>query len=261
MVAQGQPSDLAMVRRATAGDLARTALGFAAVAAALLWGLCVLIATRSRRRAINAMTSFFADVGSRAVGLRLEIEGAEHLVRHRPCVFIYNHQSTADILLLCMVLRGDATAVAKRELRRNPLLGPAFWLAGIVFIDRFDRERAIEALQPAIATLHSGISIAMAPEGTRSRDESPGPFKKGPFRLAMAAQVPVVPIVFVNARDVMPPRKLIARRATVRAIVRAPIPAHEWRREDLDERIAELREHYCETIEAEWRARRTGVRG
>lgn len=225
-------------------DPLRTAAAAGAVILALLWGVLVALATQSRRRGINAMATLFGDLGCFLTGIRVEIEGEDHLTAHRPCVFIFNHQSTVDILIIARLLRRDATAVVKRELRNNPVFGLPFRWAEVVFIDRFDRERAIEALRPVVETLRGGISIAVAPEGTRSLERRPGPFKKGAFRMAMAAGVPIVPIVIAHTRDLMPKGSLVLRSGPVHVSVGPPIWTEHWSPEELDQRIAEVRQLY-----------------
>ena len=83
-------------------------------------------------------------------------------------MFIFNHQSGLDMLLVCKLLRRDFVGIAKRELKSNPIFGPVLSLAGTVFVDRFNHERAVEALAPAIEALRHGLSLAIAPEGTDS---------------------------------------------------------------------------------------------
>ena len=236
-------------RRLRPGDVARTLLALAAIAPGLAAGAARLATTRDRRRAVNRAIEVWGQLGTRAAGIRLEVAGGEHL-RLRPAVFVFNHQSGVDPIILCALLRGDFVGVAKRELRRNPVLGPAFAFAGVVFVDRFDHERAVRALAPAVETLRAGLAIAIAPEGTRSRGRALGPFKKGAFRLAMAAAVPVVPIVIHNAGDVLPRGAWIMTPATVEVRVHAPVATEGWRPETLDAHVAEVRALFERTLDA-----------
>lgn len=220
----------------------------ATVLPSLLVGLAVLAAGRGRQRAANAMIGVWIRLAPKVAGLRLEVENAERLDATRPAVFLFNHQSSADILILCMLLRRDFTGVAKQELRRHWVFGPAFAFAGAVFIDRFDRPKAIAALQPAVDVVRGGISVGIAPEGTRSRDGKLGPFKKGAFRLALAARVPLVPLVIHDSGRVLPKKAIAVRPATLRVEVLEPIATEGWRLEELDERIAEVRQLYLERL-------------
>jgi len=153
------------------------------------------------------------------------------------------------MLLLCKLLRRDIVGIAKREARRNPLFGPIMAFADTVFIDRFDRQRAIAALAPAIATLRAGTSIVIAPEGTRSLTPRPGPFKKGAFHIAMAAGAPLVPIVFRNCLDALPKHGLVIRPTTVEVVVHPPIATDGWDADDLDARVQGVRQLFVETLE------------
>jgi putative phosphoserine phosphatase/1-acylglycerol-3-phosphate O-acyltransferase len=167
-------------------------------------------------------------------------------------VFLFNHQSSIDPVLLMALLRRDVTAVAKKELAANPLVRLAGALADAVFIDRGNREDAVAAMRPLVEeALLRGKSLAVAPEGTRSGTGRLGPFKKGAFRLAMAGGVPVVPIVFRNANDVWPLGTQFMRPGTVDVVVHPPIPTAGWTDETLDAHIAAVRGVYLDTL-ANW---------
>src|SRR5204863_6140744 len=129
-----------------------------------------------------------------------------------------------------------------------PLFGPTFAFAGTVFIDRSNRQKAIEALRPAIAALRDGTSLAIAPEGTRSVTPRVGPFKKGAFHIAMEARVPVVPIVFRNALDALTKHALVIRLATDELVVHPPVPTDGWTEETLDRHITVVRPHIDERL-------------
>ena len=227
-------------RRTRPRDLARTLLTLSAVLPGLAAGLASWLATRDPRRARNRAIALWGRLGTAAAGIRLEVEGARHLAL-RPAVFLINHQSGIDPILVCALLERDVVGVAKSELRRNPLLGPAFAFAGSVFLDRSDRVQSVRALQPAVDTLHSGIAVAVAPEGTRGDGARLGPFKKGAFRLALAAKVPVVPIAIENAADVLPRGARVMTAATVRVRVGAPIATDGWSVERLDGHVEDVR--------------------
>ena len=230
-------------------DLLRTLLAVAAIAPGLAAGVARLLATRDRRRAINRAIEVWGDLGTRAAGVRLHIEGREHL-ETRPAVFVFNHQSGADPFLMCAILRRDFVGVAKAEIRKNPVLGPAFAFADTVFVDRADHEQALRALEPAVETLRRGLSILIAPEGRRSRGYEVGTFKKGAFRIAMAAGAPIVPIVMHDARDVLPRGGWIMRAGTVHVTVLEPVRTEAWRLEELDAEVARVRERFVETLAA-----------
>jgi 1-acyl-sn-glycerol-3-phosphate acyltransferase len=237
-------------RLAVLAGVLRSLAVLASVAVCLASGVALLALWRDRRRAVNAMIGLWIRLAPPLAGLRLVVRHAERIDASRPAVFLFNHQSSADILILCMLLRRDFTGVAKQELRRHFVLGPAFAFAGAVFIDRFDRPKAIEALAPAAGVLCGGVSVGIAPEGTRSLGGALGPFKKGAFRLALAARVPVVPIVIHDSYRVLPKRAIAIHPATVHVDVLEPIATEAWTLAGLDARIAAVRQRYVEALVA-----------
>jgi putative phosphoserine phosphatase/1-acylglycerol-3-phosphate O-acyltransferase len=88
----------------------------------------------------------------------------------------------------------------------------------------------------------------LAPEGTRSPTGHLGRFKKGAFHMAMAAKVPIVPIVLRNTLDALPKHGIIVRPATIEVVVHPPIPTANWKPEDLDRHVEETRRLYLETL-------------
>ena len=231
-------------------EIVRSSLAIASIIPAFAVGAIPGVLNRSRRDMVNLAITAWGELGTALAGIRLEVRGEEHLWSHRPAVFVFNHQSAVDALLICKLLRRDIVAVAKQEVRKNPLFGPTFAFAGTVFIDRFDRQRAIEALRPAIAALREGTSLVIAPEGTRSTTPRLGPFKKGAFHIAMGARVPIVPIVFRNTLDALPKHGLVIRPTTVEVVVHPPIPTDDWTPDTLEQRIGEVRALFVDTLEA-----------
>jgi len=230
-------------------DALRSTLAIGSILPAFMVGAVPGALAGSRRTAINVAISSWGEVGTALAGIELAVEGEEHLWSHRPAVFVFNHQSAVDMLLLCKLLRRDIVGVAKQEVLRNPLFGPILSFAGTVFIDRSNHVRAIEALAPAVETLRGGTSIVIAPEGTRSLTPRVGAFKKGAFHIAMAAGVPIVPIVFRNALDALPKNGIVIRPTTVEVIVHPPIPMDGWTAENLDERVRAVRELFVAGVE------------
>jgi putative phosphoserine phosphatase / 1-acylglycerol-3-phosphate O-acyltransferase len=226
-----------------------TVLAIGSLAPAFTLGIPAAVLSGSWRRAVNVGIATWGELGTALTGVDLQISGEAHLWAQRPAVFIFNHQSGIDMLLLCRLLRRDIVGVAKQELRKNPIFGPVFAMAGVVFVDRFDHERAVAALAPAVETLRQGISLVLAPEGTRSATARLGHFKKGAFRLAMAAGVPIVPIVFRNALDALPKHGVIVRPTTVEVVVHPPIPTTGWTVAGLDDEIAAVHRLYEETLD------------
>ncbi len=229
-------------------EMAGFAAAMGAIGPAALVGIPAAIASGSLRRGMDLMMSTYADLSTALTGVEVQVDGEEHLWSHRPAVFIFNHQSGLDALLMSRLLRRDVVGVAKQELKDTPIIGQLAQLAGTVFVERADREKAIDSLQSAEKAVRQGLSIMIAPEGTRSATKRPGQFKKGAFRMAMKTGVPIVPIVLKNALDALPRHAMVIRPATVEVVVHPPISTDGWKLEELDDRIAEIRDLYERTL-------------
>src|SRR5215471_8955613 len=243
-------------RRAGIADIAHTAAGLAGMIGGFTAGVVLGAAAGSRRDAVDLGTTLAGEVGSALAGVRLDVHGAEHLAA-RPAVFLFNHQSQLDVLILAKLLRGGFTAVAKKELANSPGFGLMFRLADVAFVDRQDNAQAREALQSAVQKLHDGISLVIAPEGTRSATPALGPFKKGAFHVAMQAGVPIVPIVIRNSGELMWRGATTIHAGTVQIAVLPPIATEGWDAVGLDEHIRQVRRQYLATL-ANWPAHGSG---
>ncbi len=212
-------------------------------------GLPIWALTGSRRRAQNFSTSLFADTASALIGLKLDIRGEENLWVQRPAVFVFYHQSKADVVIMTSLLRRDIAGVGKKEIKKMPIIGQVLEFGGTVLIDRENAASAIEAMQPLVDVMRvEGKSVIMAPEGTRTVSPKLAPFKKGAFHLAMQAGVPIVPIVIHNALDVAPKGDFIYRPATVEVDVLAPVDTSDWTVATINEHVAEVRQLFLDTL-------------
>ena len=173
-------------------------------------------------------------LGLRAAGVRTRVRFAVPLKASQPYLFLANHASNLDPPLLAAVLLPMRTAMLiKQELLRIPLLGRGMRLAGFVPVARSGSvEDARRSLEQAAAVIKSGVSITAFVEGTRSPDGRLLPFKKGPFFLAMASEVPVVPVTLIGTGKLLPKGVLRLRKGTIDVIVHAPIEPGAYRDRD-----------------------------
>jgi len=160
----------------------------------------------------------------RAAGTPVEAVGLDRIPRDRPVLYASNHTSMFDIWALAATLPGSTRFVAKEELGRIPLVGLAMRRAGHIMIDRFNRARAFAAYDQAAETIRSGISPIVFPEGTRSPTGELQPFKNAPFGLAIAAQVPIVPLYVDGTYRILPKGGLRLHPMPIRIEVGEPIP-------------------------------------
>jgi 1-acyl-sn-glycerol-3-phosphate acyltransferase len=169
----------------------------------------------------------------RATGARIECSGLDANRPRTPRVYIANHQSFVDVWALLYLLGTEARFVAKDELRRVPVLGWAMSAGGFVFVDRANRARAVASLRAAAATIRGGRSVVLFAEGTRSRDGGLQPFKRGPFHLALEAEVPIVPVAIRGSWRILPPDSLRVRPGPVRVEFLEPIDPKLFRPGDV----------------------------
>ncbi|MBF6124951.1 HAD-IB family hydrolase [Nocardia brasiliensis] len=230
------------------GDYLRTAAGFAGLLGGAFYGVAAKSATRDRQQMADALMAHAAGNTLSITGVQLRVRGAEHARSPRPAVFLFNHQSQFDIIIVPEVLGGGVTGIGKKELTRNPFFGPLMRFVGVTFIDRSSTSAAKAALAPVVETLRSGLSIAVAPEGTRSYTPEVGPFKKGAFHIAMQAGVPVIPIVIRNAGEICRRNAMVARPGIVDVAILEPIDVSGWNPADLDAEVAAVRQRYVDLL-------------
>ncbi|WP_269617537.1 HAD-IB family hydrolase [Zhongshania sp. BJYM1] len=213
-------------------------------------GLPIWALTGSKQEARNFSMSLFADVASAVAGLKLDITGEKNLWAARPAVFIFNHQSDIDVMIISKLLRRNFTGVGKAEIKKMPFIGVAMEMAGVVLIDRSNSKSAIASLEPLIERVKQDkISVVIAPEGTRTHSKKPKPFKKGAFHIAMQAGVPIVPIVIHNAMDVSPKGDTLYYPGTVEVEILAPIDTSRWTVEGLDKQVAKIEGLYKKALD------------
>jgi putative phosphoserine phosphatase/1-acylglycerol-3-phosphate O-acyltransferase len=237
-------------RRAPRHAIARTVAAYGAMGATFLLGLGYSKASGDTRGAVDLITSVASDAALAVLGVKVEVQGEDHLWSHRPCVFIINHQSKFDMFLMMHLIRRNFTGVAKQEAAKVFGFGKFMKMADMAFIDRKHTGRAVDALKPAVERLKRGLCVVMAPEGTRSWTPRLGPFKKGAFHLAMQAGVPIVPVVIRNAGEIMGRNDQVMRAGKVQVAVLPAIDVSDWKASELDERIAVVHRLYVSTLKS-----------
>ena len=175
----------------------------------------------------------------------------EDALRTRPAVFVGNHQTELDVLMLGCMFPQYCSVTAKSSLKWTPFLGWFMALSKTVFIDRANRETARAAFDNAAKTMTTQRqSVFIFPEGTRSYADTPMllPFKKGAFHLAVQAQVPIVPVVCANYANVLNLKKRRFNPGTVPVTVLPPISTKGLTAKDVDMLVEKTRNAMLEEI-------------
>lgn len=165
---------------------------------------------------LHAYARHWARLSLALAGVRLTVEGQEHIPKDRAVLYMPNHQSNFDIPALFAGLPGQFRWLAKEELFRIPLFGLAMRRSGYIAIDRSDRKKALRSMAEAAGRIADGTSVVVFPEGTRSTDGTLLPFKKGGFMLALQSQAPIVPVAIVGTREINPKHSRWIRGGSVR---------------------------------------------
>lgn len=164
---------------------------------------------------------------------------------HYPAVYIINHSSTLDILTILALGLPKVRFVAKWQLQYNPIFFLLGRLTGQVFIRREKSDKAVQTLKENVDRIkQNGLTVMLAPEGSRKHPGIIGPFKKGPFRMAMDLNYPIVPIYFEGNRELSEGGFLITHSGKATAHIHKPIPTDDWKLENVEEKIEEIRNLY-----------------
>jgi 1-acyl-sn-glycerol-3-phosphate acyltransferase len=181
-----------------------------------------------------------AHLGVRIAGVRIKTVGLERLDQAGTYIFMSNHVSNLDPLILCPLVPRRTSVLAKKIIWRIPILGKALDLAEIVPVEREKRDAAIQSIRRAGEVMRHGINMTLYPEGTRSPDGKMRPFKKGPFHLAAETGFPIVPVTILGTYEMMPKGSNIVRGGTATLIFHPPVdPGKYPSREELMQAVWE----------------------
>jgi len=157
-----------------------------------------------------------------AAKLNLSVVGKGN-IPNEAYLFVGNHQSNFDIPVILANMNRVTGAVAKKDMEKIPIM--SYWMQQIhcVFIDRLNPREALKAMNEGVENLKNGYSMIIFPEGTRSRSNNMGEFKKGSLRLSLKAGVPIVPITLYDTYKVMEGNNGEIKAANAKLIIDKPI--------------------------------------
>ncbi|MBE5881328.1 MAG: 1-acyl-sn-glycerol-3-phosphate acyltransferase [Lachnospiraceae bacterium] len=156
-----------------------------------------------RRKTSNAIVKWGLGVCVFLAGTKITTIGIENIPKDRAVLYVGNHRSYFDILLLAMHAPGPISFLAKKEMLRYPLLCHWMMLIDSTFIDRSDIKQGLKVILKNIELLKEGVSVSVFPEGTRNKtDEILLPFHDGSFKMAEKSKCPIVIVTYNNTRNI-----------------------------------------------------------
>jgi 1-acyl-sn-glycerol-3-phosphate acyltransferase len=183
-----------------------------------------------------------------SAGIRYRVLNREHIPDGRAVVFCANHQSNVDPPVLFQALHRRLHILYKAGLRKIPVLGRAMETGGFVAVHRDNREQAFQSIEVAAASIRSGNSFLIFPEGTRSKTDELLPFKKGGFVMAIMAQAPIVPVAISGGRAAMKRGSWMIHPVNVTVRIGTPIETVGLSFDDRDHVIGEVRRRIEEML-------------
>ncbi|MDP6580143.1 MAG: lysophospholipid acyltransferase family protein [Vicinamibacterales bacterium] len=179
---------------------------------------------------------------------RIRVHGVEHVRAGQPYVYMANHSSLIDTPALFAYLPYPFRIMAKRELFLVPFMGWHLWTAGHFPIDRRNARKTIRSVRRVIDGVRGGASLALFPEGTRTRDGRLQEFRSGAFKIALKAGVPIVPVTIRGTFALLPKTTLAPRPGRVDVILGTPIDTRAYDERRLPELIARTRNVIEQTL-------------
>ncbi|MGQ9615028.1 MAG: lysophospholipid acyltransferase family protein [Spirochaetota bacterium] len=192
----------------------------------------------------------------------VEVEGEENINRGHNYIIISNHRSFTDILVGSAAIPIQFRWLAKRSLFRIPLVGTAMRMAGYIPVDREHSVSASRSLQRVKEALKRGISVWIFPEGTRTRMEKLGRFKRGAFLVAIESGKPILPVTLIDTDNIFY-RPFIIKGKRVKVVIGKPLDPDSFDKEG--KTVHEITDYLVSSvkhiIQTEYDANVTGFAG
>lgn len=191
------------------------------------WLLICILPQKSARK----IGYFWTRNCFRLMGCPVSVTGKNHLRKNQSVIFVSNHVSYMDSLLLVSFLPSDVCIIGKRELLKVPIVSTFIKKLGHLTVDRADFIESISDTNKIVAELKKGRSLLIFPEGTFSYATGLRPFKLGAFKLAIETQKSICPIAIQGTRKLLRSGTLLLRPTRISIRVGRPLPprSSDWR--------------------------------
>lgn len=196
-----------------------------------------------RDRIVNQIAARWAQALLKVAGVTVKVTGAENVPVNDAVVFVSNHQGNFDIPILLASIEKPKAFIAKTELANMPLISPWMKYMNCVFMDRSDIRQSLKVISQASNYVREGYSMAIFPEGTRSKGKDMGEFKPGSMKLALKAEAIIVPVAIRGSYKIMEENGFIIKPGLVEVRIAEPIPTWGLTKEqarDLPDRVRDI---------------------
>jgi 1-acyl-sn-glycerol-3-phosphate acyltransferase len=205
--------------------------------------LGLLVPGQSRKgRIFRWVTRSYSRILLPVFGVTVETRGLSRVDRSAPYVFMSNHASHMDSLALAVSIPHPLHWVFKKELSKIPVFGWVLLSLGQIMVDRRNAMQSRTALSNAAAGLTGNHSVLIYVEGTRSKDGTLQPLKKGGFHIALQAGLPIVPVRVSGSHEIIPSGSLRVRPGHVVVELFDPIPTEGKADADIPALMAKVRD-------------------
>lgn len=167
----------------------------------VLWFLKLIRCNKLRQGIISRYAHWWGRVVLAATGSKVTVRGLEN-IPPGPAVFMANHLSIFDIMLMLGYIAKPIAFMAKKELAKVPVISSLMVEVGCLYLDREDVRQAAKVFRRGAEQIRNGLSMVIFPEGTRNLTGNIGDFKSGSMKLAMKADVPIVPVAIYGTREI-----------------------------------------------------------
>lgn len=166
------------------------------------FGIAVLISNLFGKNVRDSLVKLFMDFcffGFKVLsGTKVTYKGLEKLPKDGPVLYVANHQSFFDVILVSPKLPKLTSYVCKKSFEKIPVFSQIMKLSYTLFLDRDDIKQGLKIILQAIEYIKSGISVFIFPEGTRSKTGEMNDFKEGSMKVSTKTGCPIVPIAISN---------------------------------------------------------------
>ncbi len=175
------------------------------------------------RKTHRKLAREFIKIIAKAMKLKVHVQGLENIPKNRACVFMANHSSLIDILVMVIAVPQHFNFIAKKELFWVPFIGLDMLFGGDFFIDRKNPRKAKRCLNRVEDHLKNGWNMLIFPEGTRSSNGELLPFKRGAFNLAAASGACIIPCYINGSDQIVKKKSLTATPGDVHIYFAPPV--------------------------------------